>query len=246
MTHPFDGIAEKLNRSKQNILNLEAEIDRFFQESKYPIICDDNKKVIPEAIEYHRNRTVPLRFALLAGEVIHHLRSILDHIVWQFSEPSYRATHWKFIEFPILEARPPKKDLFTRYERKIKGITKPEVRNFIERLQPYNCREPIDSLLLVIHNFDVIDKHRELVVLFSTGAIELPMSVFDRFVRYQYGVPGSAPVSFQAEFERNGKIVSQIAFPQYGRAKSEPVVQALNELQNFIVGLVSDFDRLLG
>jgi hypothetical protein len=59
--------------------------------------------VIPEALEYHRNRPVPLRFSVLAGEVIHQLRSILDRIVWQFSDRRYWEFNGKWIEFPILE-----------------------------------------------------------------------------------------------------------------------------------------------
>src|SRR6267142_5338043 len=102
MTANFDGIAQKLYRSKEHIHNLEAEIERFFKESKYPFLTDNNGEILLEALEYHRNRPVPLRFAVLAGEVVHHLRSILDHIVWQFSEPSYRQDprNLKWIEFP--------------------------------------------------------------------------------------------------------------------------------------------------
>lgn len=244
MAANFDGIAQKLCRSKENIRNLEVEANRFFQQSEYPIICDKNKQLIREALEYHKDRPVPLSFGVLAGEIIHHLRSILDHIVWQFSDPIYRQTHMKWIEFPILETRPAPKELFTRYERKIKGITKPLIRNLIEDLQPYNSRDPIDSLLLIIHNYDIIDKHRELVVVASAGAIQFPMEALARYIQHQCGLPGSLPVDLKGEFERHGDIVPQIAFNEFGRAKSEPVVQALSELQNFMVGVISEFDKL--
>jgi hypothetical protein len=244
MLQPFDGIAEKLYRSKENIVNLETEIGRFFQESEYPVLSDDNKKLIPEALQYHRDRPVPLRFALLAGEVVHHLRSILDHIVWQFSDPTYREAHPRWIEFPVLETRPPEKDLFTSYTRKIKGVTNPVVRDLIEGLQPYSSDDPIDSPLLIIHNFDVIDKHRELVITVSTPAFEFPAETAARYARYKSGEPGSPPVDLMAEFQRDGKIVPQIAFSEFGRSKSEPIVQGLNELQNSIVYVVAAFDKL--
>ena len=70
MSEPFDGIAEKLQRSNENIRNLEIEIARFFQDSKYPILSNDNQQVIPEALEYHNNCPVPLRFSVLSGEII--------------------------------------------------------------------------------------------------------------------------------------------------------------------------------
>ena len=241
----FDGIEQKLYRSKEHICNLEVEIDRFFQESKYPILCDQNTEILPEAIEYHRNRPIPLRFSLLAGEIIHHLRSILDHIVWQFSEPTYREANRKWIEFPILQTRPAQKDVFTSYERKIKGIAKPVVCALIEQLQPYNCvGGHVDSLPLIIHNLDVIDKHRELMIVIGTPAIQLPMEVMQRALRYQCGITGSTPVDFKKEFESHGKIVPQVAFDEFGSAKAEPVVQALNQLQNFMVWVVAEFDKL--
>jgi hypothetical protein len=240
----FHGIEQKLKRSHENILNLEREIAAFFQSSEYPSVLDENKKIIKEAAEYHQNRPVPLRFSVLAGEIIHHLRSILDHIVWHFSEPSYREAHPRWIEFPILESRPPKKDLFTSYERKIKGITKPVVRDLIDRLQPYSCIDPVDSLLLVIHNFDIADKHRELVFVVGTGAIRLPIEVMDRYIRYKWGVPDSPPVDFGAEYQRHGDIVPEIAFSEFGRSQSEPIVQGLSDLQNYVVEIVSSFDKL--
>jgi hypothetical protein len=244
MDNPFDGIAQKLYRSKENIRNLEIEIERFFKDSKYPSLIDENKELVLEALEYHRDRAIPLRFAVLAGEIIHQQRSILDHIVWQFSDPSYRQAHMKWIEFPILEARPAAKDVFTRYERKIKGVTKPIVRSLIEALQPYNCPDPIDSAMLIIHNFDVIDKHRELVIVVSTPAIQMPMEVMQKAIKYQCGVPGLAPIDFKKEFEAHGEIVPQVAFDEFGRTKAEPIVQALSALQNFLVHVIADFDKL--
>jgi hypothetical protein len=70
MAHPFDGIGEKLKRSNENIHNLETEIAYFFESSKYPVLSQDNKKVFLEAIEYHQQRVIPVRFSVLAGEVI--------------------------------------------------------------------------------------------------------------------------------------------------------------------------------
>jgi hypothetical protein len=245
MADDFDGVNEKLKRSHENIRNLESEITRFFQESKYPFVVDNNKKLIPEAIEYHQHRPIPPRFAVLAGEIVHHLRSCLDHIVWLFSESTYRESRdGKWIEFPILAARPSKEHLFTRYERKIKGLTNPVVRKLIEDLQPYNCRDPVDSLLFIIHKFDVIDKHRELVIVVSTGAIRLPIEVMDKFIRYKSGVPGSVPVDFKREFERDGEIVPEVALSEYGRAKTEPIVQGLSELQNYVVEIATTFYEL--
>jgi hypothetical protein len=60
---------------------------------------------------------------VLSGEIIHHLRSCLDHVVWHFSDDTYRRKHVTHVQFPILKTRPTPADVFNKYERKVKGIT---------------------------------------------------------------------------------------------------------------------------
>jgi hypothetical protein len=245
-SHPFAGITEKLNRSNEDIHNLQAEIARFFQESEYPVLSHDNKKVIPEAVEYHSKREVPLRFSVLAGEVIHHLRSCLDHIVWHFSDPQYRRDHERFIDFPILEERPTPANVFTKYERKIKGIRDSRVIELIERLQPYNGG--VDSpniFLLAIHKLDIIDKHRALVIVTSTGAFEFPLDLMDRNLAHERGTLNDTSFDFVAEFQSKGKLIPQVAFSDFVWGESEPVVQALGGMHNRVIGVVSQFDKFL-
>jgi hypothetical protein len=238
-SHPFAGIAEKLNRSNENIRNLESEIAAFFDESKYPLLSDDNKKVIPEALEYHRSRQIPSRFGILSGEVVHHLRSCLDHLVWYFSDVAYRETHRdrKLIQFPILE-KPPS-NVFSQYERKIQGITNTAVRSLIEECQPHKRANPNESLLLAIHNMDIVDKHRELVIVESTGAAQIPIELWKRYESEEL------PLStIGANFKRYGKLIPQVAFSDFCGMESEIVVQALGQMYNEVLRLVEAFDKL--
>jgi len=251
MPQSFEGIKEKLKRSHENVLNLQIEVNRFFEESKYPSLPQDNMKLLAEAMEYHRQRAIPLRFSVLVGEIAHHLRSCLDHIVWQFSSESYRREHLKRIEFPILETRPIDKDSAKRHEGKIKGITNSGVLDLIEKLQPYNSPNPIESALLAIHNIDITDKHRELVLCFATGAVEVPPEVAARIVakyapRYQKGTLGTAFESeVHQEFQNNAKIVPTISFSNFRGREFEAVMPAIMELNNEIVRIVSRFDNFL-
>lgn len=245
-SHPFAGIIEKLNRSNENIRNLEAEIARFFQESEHPVLSKDNKQVIPEAVEYHIKRPVPLRFSVLAGEIIHHLRSCLDHVVWHFSDAEYRRKHVRWIEFPILEERPIPASVLTKYERKIKGIGDGRVLELIERLQPYNGG--VDSpniFLLAIQKLDIVDKHRALVIVASTGAFEFPIDLMERNAAHERGALGDASFDFVAEAKRHGKLVPQVAFSDFVWGESEPVVQALGGMHNHVIGVVAQFDKFL-
>jgi hypothetical protein len=86
MPQQLFGINEKLKRANENIRNLDSEIVAFIEGGEYPVLPDANGKIPDEAISYHKNRVIPPRFGVLAGEIIHHFRSCFDHIVWHFSE----------------------------------------------------------------------------------------------------------------------------------------------------------------
>jgi hypothetical protein len=161
--HPFAGIATKLERADENIINLHNEIVRFFKGSKYPVIPKPNEQGWQEAVDYHRDLQIPKRFSVLAGEIIHHLRSSLDHIVWHFSSAEARRDHDNALEFPIYRNLPSKKEL-PGYQRKVQGISNSRVLTLIKDLQPYNRVPDVsDDPLLIVHDMDRFDKHRELM-----------------------------------------------------------------------------------
>lgn len=247
----FDGIVEKLKRANENIRNLESEISAFFQQGEYQVIPEDNRKLQLKAIEYHKKRVIPLRFSVLVGEVVHHLRSILDHVVWQFSSEVYRRDHPRLIEFPVVEVRPVDKDSISRYERKIKGITDTRVLAIIERLQPYNSADPVDSSLLILHKMNVIDKHRELMLCAATGARELPVAVplasvkdmvEDILAGNQSRISSDDSAKLALKLKGYGKLVPQVSFREFGRRPIEPVVPGLMQLNNYIVNVMKQFD----
>src|SRR3990172_9130088 len=140
MNHPLDGVHEKLERANENILNLEREIIAFLQDGTYRVIPNQEPESVQEAIEAHANRIIPRRFSILSGEIIHHLRSCLDHIAWELSSPQKRARDPKGIEFPVYSSKPVDKDAIRRYQRKVEGIPDPGLK-IIEAMQPYH-RDP--------------------------------------------------------------------------------------------------------
>jgi hypothetical protein len=125
--HPFSGIAEKLKRADQNIADLNSKIDAFIQGGKYPIIPDPGSESWKEVLDYHKAKPIPLLFSVLAGEIVHHLRSCLDHVVWHFSDSVQRGECQNVIEFPIFSDEPMKKDKLALYARKVQAISNTNV-----------------------------------------------------------------------------------------------------------------------
>ena len=251
MENEFAGIEEKLKRASQNIVNLEIEIRAFFQSGKYyPILPSPNDESWQEAVDYHRKREIPQRFSVLAGEIVHHLRSCLDHIVWQFSSDTYRRESPNAIEFPVLEFRPRDKNAIARYEGKIKGISNTKVRELICNLQPYFAgSDAANHPLCIIHNMDRFDKHRELAIFASTAFVKLnaPPSLREEFINTamlcdQGKLPDAVFRSLRGQLMKDyGQASPQISFRTFGGRKIESVVEGLQQLHNFVAGVVAQF-----
>ncbi|MGA3319125.1 MAG: hypothetical protein ABSC64_22135 [Candidatus Korobacteraceae bacterium] len=245
MGNPLGGINEKLKRSREHIFNLQIESDRFFQESGYAVIPQEDMQLLLKAFENLEKLAVPLRFSILAGEIVHHLRSCLDHIVWQFSSPDYRSgKDGRFIEFPVLESRPRNENRLTSYERKIKGVSNVAVLDMIERLQPYNSADPATNALLLLHNMDITDKHKELVLCVSSGGITVDPHAFrDTMMRHLQGIITEAEA--KAYLKNYAKFAPMIALGDFGQGKPKPLIPLLYELHNFVAGVVASFSAHL-
>jgi hypothetical protein len=246
--HPFYGIAEKLKRSDENIGNLHREIIAFFELSKYPVLPNPDCKEWQEAVDYHRDLIIPKRFSVLSGEIVHHLRSCLDHIVWHFSSLQYRRDFENAIEFPIWREEPITTKEISRYERKIEGVTNPTVRKLIGDYQPYKrgC-DSEDDPICIVHDMDRFDKHRELALVFSCANVTFPpdtsLDAIRAVIKYRNGEPITMAERAVAQktVKQDAKVFPQIAIPQFGKRKDQFVVPSLSQLHEAIVERVDVF-----
>lgn len=234
----FTGIAEKLVRAEENIHNLHSEMEGFFEKCDYPILPQDNKELLLRAIEYHKNLVIPLRFSTLAGEVIHHLRSCFDHVAWHFSVGPVEDP--RRIEFPVFE-KPLDKDRRKRFEGKIRGITDLKARSLIERVQPHNAADPLDDPLWIIHDFDILDKHREPIFCAGTGSTILPRSMKGEIETYHRAHPELNPAQIARHFQGHGPTKPCVSFRNFGRREVYSVNEGLIDLFNYTVVVIDEF-----
>jgi hypothetical protein len=240
--HPLAGVAEKLIRVKENVSNLDSEIGMFFEQSDYPVLPENDHKVLLKAIEYHKNRVVPPRFSVLAGEIIHHLRSCFDHIAWHFSVQPVKNI--RKIEFPVFDQRPGNHASRKLYEGKVEGITDISVRSLIDSVQPYNASDPLSDPLWIIHELDIVDKHRELVILPSTGSFSFPPEMKAIIEDYERTNPELGPADIARHFKRYGMAHPSISLKNFGGKKIEPIIPGLTQLFNYTVVAVGKFAAL--
>ncbi len=173
------GARAKVNRAVEQFDSLEAEIGAWINRQPQEIRHDVN----PETGRYRftiRNagRVPPARWSVIIGEIIHNLRSALDHIVWQLVIANGRVPS-EANQFPIYSANERGKQ--KGRERKAKWIrmlrdVHPTHRAFIKALQPYRRRHrllyvPLERLVDMSNE----DKHR-LLITTVIGLVPAPDS----------------------------------------------------------------------
>ena len=105
---------------------------------------------------------LPLRYSVLVSEVVHHLRSTLDHLITQLAHVGPGSGDPQVLEFPICLTEQKFKAAVQR--GKIQGVSK-NAALVIESLQPYKDNPPEHSTLWLLHDLSRVDKHRLLLVV---------------------------------------------------------------------------------
>lgn len=151
-------IASKLTRAEKHFNDLDLAIRMFWESKPYilaakphPITEIDHVTLYVETLQ-----PLPEELSLIIGDVVHNLRSTLDHIAYQLvlangQEPSRNT------EFPIGD--PAKEYTTSTHGAKVKGMAT-EAKELIRSLQPRNTG---DMTLWRLHCLDIADKHRLLI-----------------------------------------------------------------------------------
>jgi hypothetical protein len=102
---------------------------------------------------------VPPRVSCIVGDIIHNLRSALDHLACLIVENSGAAVT-RTTQFPITESASRFAEVV---QKQLGGVGAPFLK-FVENLQPFSSQAPSPNRLEVIHRLDIKDKHRNLLI----------------------------------------------------------------------------------
>jgi hypothetical protein len=238
----------KIQRAEEHLGQLRAEHDRFIQErNPYRMLREMDAE--PRYYVWRAKIVEPPpleRWGSLAGECVHALRSALDHTAYalvRINRPSA-----EYSEFPIFKERGGPKGWAKKGEGKLPGVNR-KVLAQVKWLQPYRRDADLDPLW-VIHDLDIVDKHRRLNLV-------SPMLRHSRYTTDDEGdiddvqplagpfIDGTPVARFRL---REGTVDVQtefafdIAFGE-GRLKNHPVMHTLEMLMVYAGGVVARFDR---
>jgi hypothetical protein len=166
-------------------------------------------------------------FGVRVGEIVHHLRSSLNHLVYDLGDGIYNRR----TEFPIFLSR--KKFKTAGGPSKIQFVRPDTAKTLIVRAQPYHQLRSNNPLWRV-HTLDIIDKHHVLVVVSGNIGFhrELPSGEIDpipsAFATLKDGAILKANLR-QAPAKTEMDFRAQVVFPKIERIKSEPIVSCLTQ-----------------
>ena len=169
VAHPLDSIKAKIERADKTLHDLNGEIVAFIRahSDPYRIVREFRNQGKDYVFIAFGELAVPLRFSVLAGEILYHLRSSLDHLVWKLVEEE-GGTPTRANQFPICATA--EKFAKTCSQGYVKGVSD-SAKRLIESVQPYATPNPSTSVLAVIEEWCNTDKHRLLLVV--SGAARL-------------------------------------------------------------------------
>jgi hypothetical protein len=255
--HPLDGCRAKIDRAKHHIDDLDANFKKFFSVYQHRVVGHFDANGTEYILRAFGVQPTPT-FSVIAGEVVHHLRSSLDHLVHALILRN-KGTPANNNQFPICLAE------FT-YKRVvqsgvIKGIS-PAARAIIDRLQPYQKAKPRDDALAILNKFSNTDKHRLLVVVASAMAIPNRLHIGPGNMA-DYQITNFAPQNWaghtvrtsqngtellrikfakaRPDMQVNADFTPQMTFEEFGSRKHESVIPSLMHLHDAVVQTVKLF-----
>lgn len=260
-------VRQKAERAKEQLRELDARLKSFLESGAYVVAADHDSK--PGQILYRLAciNPVPVLIAHLAGEVIHTLRSTLDHLAYQLllkATPNASEKERKGMDFPFYD---PAKQTESEAFRKIQplGI---DVVEAIRSVKPYKGG---NQLLWALNVLDNINKHRTLLTVSTVYAgvdftepfhalleevlgSKRPFLFAEKRLIAQTALSGYPAdvgdilfVGFPIDAERNKylKFPCTVTLSESEIHAGEPVLEALQSMSDLVDNLVSDFAPLL-
>src|SRR5262245_45321584 len=129
--HPLDGVNEKILRASRHMDHLEGTVAELLQEALYvavtePYVAESRAEGYIAIRAYEYTEHPVNKIGVLIGDVVHNLRSALDHLAWQLAILAGNNPPPALTSFPIFfnesdcDARTPK----TLQPRRSSGLFK--------------------------------------------------------------------------------------------------------------------------
>lgn len=229
----MDSAYLKFQRAEKHYAELAALIRKH---KPFRYFVETNFKTGEKATFAKKDEEVANQAAIIIGDIIHNLRSALDHTYWNCTEQFAKSDgERRNIQFPITSNEKALKDSV------LPGLPSRVSQSFaeaLESLKPY--RDGGNRSLCLIHDLDVMDKHKLLI---PTGNFTKITSAM-----IQKQVPdfpsGLVDCGFGNNYRDVGWQVQPMTWTQRRKAKIRPSNVLEKELDVPVETVLSDIDSV--
>lgn len=261
MVYTFLGPRAKVDRAQEQLRLLGHEIEAVLSGAVKPYQLRANADLAMQvhSVTIHIASPPPLAWSVRVGEIVHNLRSALDHMVYEMIlTATGQGSDWS--EFPIFLDRSRYDHARTGGVAKTRGL-RPEAVHYIEQIQPWN-KQPNPELhrLWALHQLSIADKHRLLHLtslaagcagfsLVASASVSLaasrvrpdgPVQDGDELARWQL----ADLTDERGHVKVEGDITYGIAFSPDSPWAGNLVVESLQQLVETVEGVGGSLSRL--
>jgi hypothetical protein len=242
----------KVERAKQHLYELELVLDRFRKAQPYTIESEIDPQTGHKVGKVRGNLTPPDGIGLIAGDVIHNLRSALDHLAYQLvcanSQIPDRQT-----SFPIFDSAA---KYAADHGRHVQLMAHGAI-NAISATKPYFGGT---DDLWHLHALDIADKHHALLTIITMvpnisvnwrgSAIDWlrGLSSFGDMSMPGIGHPlKDGDVIFRIDPDKydDPQVTIDVALAEAGFFKRQPILITLQNLLDLVDSLILSFKPYL-
>jgi hypothetical protein len=242
----------KVERAKEHIFNLEAEIASFVKRRPYSSVAHKDPQTGDIVYTLRIAEHPSPRWGAMAGDAIHNLRSALDilwrHVMGVAGKPSRGDSG-----FPIHETA---NALIRMCEREAHGRAKAPM-DILKALKPYKGGT---DLLWLLHTADISDKHHLLIPCYGSAGmpivtpVKLGVMVWGATFPVRDGPESICPVEdgtvlfrlprkdiHDEEVNVNKQVPIHIAFGEIDGLHGQPIIPTLYQFASCVDGVIDTF-----
>lgn len=239
-----DSASLKINRASEHV----DELNKLFGKARpFSLTVKTDTKATQRILRPKNNDAIINKTALIVGDVVHNLRSALDHAYWEIVSPYCNSRELGAVQFP-----------FSKKADTLDGAIQQRLAHYagigfycgLRKLLPHG--EPGgNDLLYLIHEMDILDKHKLLIPTGDQISGEMLMRSVPSFpfrlggagalfsscvFSWKYVGPispaelGAIQIPSLYIFERELDIPVDVVFRIGALGKPRPVVPTLNAL----------------
>jgi hypothetical protein len=256
--------------ASQHVVRLREAIEAYEQRDPY-VIRQDFDPVAYTSSVYVTPKPMSMEISFMAGDVVHNLRSALDHLAWQLAvaidnrTPTFPLVDdpdggtWKRVLFPLRSKEYASESWLPE---RLAGASD-EIKTFIKEIQPYAAADnPRDATVWKLQELSNADKHRVPLVavpsLHRTGML----SIKTLHSRVRCRIVDLAPVPLMLEGETRLVRVEYDTIPlskpdvrlehrvciafhdSLGIGPGMPVVDTLSMIESMVVYILTRAGRI--